>query len=567
MAEQVFMGFHGVNIDLPRYLLPERTLGGLVNGWLRFGVIGQRAKFVRHVTLPSDFQQFGIFARVNLPAGETFLLGYYNGSVWKLARFRIGDSTWTVIGNLPGQPTSLVVYKGWAFICTTGGMRKTDGTNLFNWGINAPTTAPTASTGTSGNLNGQYQWRVTFIRNAGGYLVESNPSPASNILTLSNQRANLTIPTSSDPQVTGRRIYRFGGTQNAWKFVAEIPDNTTTSFTDNTPDSDLVGAPTLSFFNDPPPVATIATVHRERIFLAGNSSYPTRVFFSTFGSPEYFPPSSPDDPDGGSWFEVGQQDGQPVTALVPVGTMLAIFKTRSCWLLRGESQADFILMPFGNIGASHQNAAISMEGFAFIYDGIHLYNFDGSKFVNMTQQRFSQAFKGVSSVNVRLRGDISERVLWIVMPDKVHIYDLALDNYIGYWNKSGVTFYDVAPDDPSLARGAFFLTSAGLLRADFEATSDYDNNQPVTSVVFPEIRIPAEMLKRCNRCVCEGNFSSGTIQITAGQNTWTITVPQGIVVKSYAPPNMVAQTISAQADIVGSIDRLVLDIIPLRRVV
>lgn len=567
MAEQVFMGFQGVNIDMPKYLLPERMLGGLVNGWLRLGVIGQRAKFVRLITLPSGFQWFGIFARVNLPSGETFLLGYYDGSNWKLARFRIGDSTWTVIGNLPGQPTSWVVYKGWVFICTTGGMVKTNGTNLFNWGINAPTTAPTASAGTSGNLNGQYQWRVTFVRNADGYLVESNPSPASSVLTLSNQRANLTIPTSSDPQVTGRRIYRFGGTQNAWKFVAEIPDNTTTSFTDNTPDSVLVGAPTLSFFNDPPPVATIAVVHRERIFLAGNPSYPTRVYFSTFGSPEYFPPSTPDDPDGGSWFEVGQQDGQPITALVPVGTMLAIFKTRSCWLLRGESQADFILMPFGNIGASHQNAALSVEGFAFIYDGIHLYNFDGSRFVNMTQQRFSQAFRGVSSANVKLRGDIAERVLWIIMPDKVHIYDLSLDNYIGYWSKSGITFYDVAPDDPSLARGAFFLTSAGLLRTDFEAATDYDNTQPVTSVIFPEIRIPAEMLKRCNRCVCEGNFVSGTIQITAGSNTWNITVPQGIVVKSYAPPNMVAQTIAAQANVVGSIDRLVLDIVPLRRVV
>lgn len=49
------------------------------------------------------------------------------------------------------------------------------------------------------------------------------------------QKADLTaIPTSPDPQVIARRIYRDNGADAVWRFLTQIDDNSTTTFTDNT---------------------------------------------------------------------------------------------------------------------------------------------------------------------------------------------------------------------------------------------------------------------------------------------------------------------------------------------
>ena len=565
LAKVVFEGFRGVNTDLPPYRLPEGFLAGLVNGWLRFGQMQRRGAFVRVISLPTDFQQFGLFHRAQLSIGECFFLGYFDGTNWRLVRFKEGDTSWTNLGTLPGRPTCAVTYKGWVYICTTGGMMKTDGTNLFKWGIDAPTTSPSATAGDAGNLNGTYQWRVTFVRKQGTYVVESNPSPASAPLSLSNRAANLTIPISSDPQVNARRIYRYGGTRTTWDLVAEIPDNTTTTYTDNTPDSNLVGAPTLSFYHDPPPVATIAVVHRERIFLAGNPSYPTRVYFSTFGEPEYFPPSTPDDPYGGSWFEVGQQDGQPITGFATVGTMLAIFKPKSCWLLRGESQADFVLQPFGNIGVASQQTIAQYAGMAFLWDGTNLYLYRGESFENLSQTQFQKAL--LSNPPSVIREDLANLVLWLVSNDRIHVFDLVLNAYIGHWTVTNTTFYDATGTDPSAGQVAYFLTSQGLLKLNWTATQDFDGSQISQSITFPTIRTPAEILKRCYSVRAEGSFSGGSITIKADGNAWDINLVSGIVVKSYAPPNIVGQSIESQATIVGTLDRLELEVFNLRSVV
>ena len=564
MPPVTFTGFRGVITDLPAYRLPEGMLAGLRNGWLRYGQMQRRPGFVRLVPLPSDFVQFGIFHRAQLPTGIFFLLGYYDGTNWKLVKWQPGDTSWSLIGNLPGQPTDAVTYKGWVFIATTGGMRKTNGQSLFNWGIQPPIVPPSPSVGTSGNLTGTYQWRVTYVRKEGTYIVESNPSPASPPLTFNNQRANLSLPLSSDPQVNARRVYRTGGTRTTWDLVAEINDNTTTTYVDNTPDSSLVGAPQLSFYNDPPPTGTIITVHRERIFLAGNPSYPTRVYFSTFGEPEYFPPTTPDDPYGGSWFEVGQQDGQPVMAMAPVGTMLAIFKARSCWLLRGESQADFVLQPFGNIGASNRNSVAPFGGDVFLFDGTNFYLFNGAEFTNLSQTRFQKAL--LTPTVKHVRSDITNQVVWFVCDDRIHIYDVVLNAYIGYWT-AGATFFDIATADPSEGQQAYLLTSAGLLKLDATRSTDWDDSPVRQYITFPEIRVPAEFLKRCYYMSIEGEWTDGNVTIATENASWSVMLPSGIIARAYAPANLMGQRITTTAEVAGTIDVLQLEVVPLRKVV
>ena len=118
-------------------------------------------------------------------------------------------------------------------------------------GILPPLATSIPATAGAGNLNGNYQWRFVYRRTVTG--TQSNPSAATRVtltspsLSLANQQAQFTLPTTPiDPQ-TGAPdthvvvdVYRFGGTIFRWKLVGTGASGTT--FTDNLEDSTLLAA-------------------------------------------------------------------------------------------------------------------------------------------------------------------------------------------------------------------------------------------------------------------------------------------------------------------------------------
>ncbi len=572
MPTVVFQRFDGgVNRDLVPSRLPENTLASLTNAILRRGSIESRPCFVRRVALPSPLTQVALFHRAVLPTGEHFFLGYHDGTNWKLAVWRPNESGWTTLATLSGKPLSAVTYKGWVFLATENAMLKTNGSVVYNWGITPPTTAPSAAAGTAGNLSGTYMWKVTFARQEGTYLIESNSSPASSPLTLSNQRAVLTIPTSPDPQVNRRRIYRTGGTRSDWKLVGELLDNTTTSFTDNVPDSDLTLQESLRDYKDRPPVGSLIAVHRERVFVV-EAARPTKLWFSTYGEPEYFPPTPPaDDPFSGSWVEIGQLDGQPITALAPVGTALAIFKSQSIYLFLGDLLNEIAVRRVTSYGAPHARAVVS-AGEVFFHDGWHLYRFTGDAITNLSLHRFSSLFRTTSPDAIDLVFDPLEGVLWIVVKTGsvagLHRFDLVSNIYEGAWTIPA-TIHFALPDDPSKARGLWVLSNNGIVQPDSNATTDWDGNPVSWTVQFPDIVEPKEFLKRVTAFALTGNLPS-TVQwnITA-KVTWSSSATgPAAALRRYAPDNLIDTNVRIQVTGVGNgrIDEAILDIQPLRRV-
>ncbi len=108
--------------------------------------------------------------------------------------------------------------------------------------VSAPTTGLTATPTSGSSLGiGTYYYVVTYVTPAG----ETGYSPLSSATTTSGQQAmSLTnIPISSDPAVTARNIYRSDGPAsrdpNKYYLVTTINDNTTTTYTDITPDGSL----------------------------------------------------------------------------------------------------------------------------------------------------------------------------------------------------------------------------------------------------------------------------------------------------------------------------------------
>lgn len=103
-------------------------------------------------------------------------------------------------------------------------------------GPTPPLVAPTVALGAAGVLNGACCYRVSY-RTAKGDTVDS---PSSITITPASQQVLVTLPVSPDPAVVARRVWRskVGDLENLF-LVSEISDNTTTSYTDNTPDGSL----------------------------------------------------------------------------------------------------------------------------------------------------------------------------------------------------------------------------------------------------------------------------------------------------------------------------------------
>ena len=155
---------------------------------------------------------------------------------------------------------------GGKFICLGQFSVSSSPYGVFNWGITAPGSSPTAAAGGAGNLTGTYYYAVTFTSSftPNG---ESSPCAFTTGLALSAQQASLTaIPTSGDAQVNGRNIYRFGGTIGGTPLlVGSIADNSTTTFTDNLADSAVTGQQ-LILRQDPAPSFNTIEYHKGRMW-------------------------------------------------------------------------------------------------------------------------------------------------------------------------------------------------------------------------------------------------------------------------------------------------------------
>jgi len=106
-----------------------------------------------------------------------------------------------------------------------------------------PSTSLVAAVGAAGVLTGNYKYAFSFIRKdgSGNIITESAMSAFSNTVALTADQADLTsIDVSTDTTtVTGRRLYRTLSGGSILFFLADIDNNSATTYTDNTADAAL----------------------------------------------------------------------------------------------------------------------------------------------------------------------------------------------------------------------------------------------------------------------------------------------------------------------------------------
>lgn len=243
-------------------------------------------------------------------------------------------------------------------------------TQLYKMGIDAPTTAPTAATGGAGVLTGDYSYKVTYYDSVSGH--ESNPSIASNTFSSSSNQISLTgIPVSTDAQVNKRRIYRTTTGGGIWLWIADINDNTTTSWTDNLSDSNL-GIEVEQFANGVPPICSMAIVYKGFAFMVANNS--SRAYFTK----QNFPNAH----HSNDFRDLDPNDNDTITGMTRLGDFIVTYKNDSIWNGGGDDRYTFTFVrqvtgtgsinhkSIVNIPTVSKVMALSEGGF-YAYNGIN----------------------------------------------------------------------------------------------------------------------------------------------------------------------------------------------------
>jgi hypothetical protein len=152
--------------------------------------------------------------------------------------FVIGSST---TGNLLQPLRLLVDSNGKLALGTTSPQQKLDvfdGALRFSFA--APITAPTtalAGLGAGNVPNGTYVYKVQCNNQLGDGFVGATSTPVTVTDNTTNGRVAVTLPVCPESSVTARRLWRSNnnGAAGSWLAfnISTIPNNTTTSFTDN----------------------------------------------------------------------------------------------------------------------------------------------------------------------------------------------------------------------------------------------------------------------------------------------------------------------------------------------
>jgi hypothetical protein len=231
-------------------------------------------------------------------SGISSLVGWYNSSMVEASA---GSFTTFGSGSLSfvTVPSAEDIFSGQTYVAHTVYQNKVlmsdgntpykyDGSEFTRLGIETPSNTLAATTATTAGLlgSGVYQYKVGYV-NSG--VVEGD---------VSTTALTFTAPVSSIVSLTGlpiapksfgvarRFLYRTKKDDDSiFYFLDEIADNTTTTYKDNIPDSDLIEQAPID--QGYPPNFRLVQNHKDRIWAVEANS--ARMRYSEIGRPELWP--------------------------------------------------------------------------------------------------------------------------------------------------------------------------------------------------------------------------------------------------------------------------------------
>jgi len=243
-------------------------------------------------------------------------------------------------------------------------------------------------TGTALAAEAWYMYKVVFY-DGENYWHSTARSNA--ILTGADVHAITLTDVPIGPEgTTHRYIYRTLGNatraaalaDTTYYMVKDLADNSTTTFDDTVADNDADAdnAPTWATaiadgLEVTPPLGKLAFIHDERLFISGNTTYQSDVYFSDSFNPNYFDPTY--------YSEIRPDDGDKVAFLKEQLGILTIGKTNTIQKMYtdGSVATWSVSNPFSFIGCPAPYSAANTPDGIFYLAWKGLYKFTGQNSV------------------------------------------------------------------------------------------------------------------------------------------------------------------------------------------
>lgn len=293
------------------------------------GAVETRSGFQRvNTTSVGSFAVDGLYTRRDNTGAETMVLfagtHMYALATTTFVTIASAQSVFTAGSRVGTAQMENNMYIG------NGGIipMRYQGANFVRHGVYPQTVTATVASQAAGTLTGGYQYKLTNINSN---LVESDVGPATTTFTAASATLRLTsIPVApASFGVNSRRIYRTAAGGTTFKKVADLGDNTTTTYDDNLPDAGL-GA-TAPTDNGVPPKYNTIIFHQDRLFM--NDSANGSFLWYTNRSEPYTVAST-------NFRIIGDSTSDLIKGFAVYENSLVIFCERTFWLLYMPSTDD-----------------------------------------------------------------------------------------------------------------------------------------------------------------------------------------------------------------------------------
>lgn len=387
--------------------------------------------------------------------------------------------------------------------------------------------APFAELNTGSNLDASswYQYKVAFYD---GTTYSYSTARSNPIQTGSSvQDITLTDIPLGPSGTTARYVYRTLGNasqaaveaDSTYYKIATIADNTTRTvndaMVDTTADDDA--APTWSTVsagtNATPPLGKFATIHHERLFISGNVTNPSDIYWSDAFNPDYFDPVD--------YEPIREDDGDAVTFIKEQLGILTVGKTNTIQKFYTTADADsdwFASSPFSFVGCVAPYSAVSTPKGLFYLARGGLYSFNG---------QYSTVFSDA------VDDTISD------------ILGTSIENCWGFWHKKNAEYHlaYTSADSPAsinnrvlvydTTRDAFSIDIKSVnCMTDFNAGTDtgilYFGSSSTTGAVLADEGSLPTISKRLSSEIDAGTFDDtdnyGTESSATLELAWDLTI-------------------------------------------
>lgn len=374
---QLFDSFLGSQEGIHSIILPDIfSSGGSKNLWIDKygrakkidGYAKQNAVAVTTNTGASATLLRELFSYRSSSAGSftRHIIGCFDDGVDEFEIWRSTDSgeTWTFLQDLGAGSVGVIpdfaqIGNTLIFCDGTVAPRTYDGTTWATAG-GTQLAAPTLSGTTSGNLSGNYKWKVLPIYAGGVRNISSAASASTSIVD--QQR---TVTWTQDASATGYEVYRTTGTGAIYYFVDNVDGSATVTYVDNVADINLLENRVLQEHGDAPPTGSyFCEAHKQRMWYGRTDTNPRRVYWSD--------PGDPDSVHTDNYLEFGDAEtlGDVVTGMLgDYEGHMVVFTERSIWTVSGTGQIIGNIIDWSRTKTNAQIGTVSKRSVARVPAG------------------------------------------------------------------------------------------------------------------------------------------------------------------------------------------------------